>query len=377
MKLAILGGSFNPIHNGHLYLAESALVAFGFDRILLVPANISPFKQAPAASVAPGTDRLDMILASIAADPRIAVDDLELRRGGISYTIDTVKEIIDRYRPEGRPGLILGDDLAADFSKWKHAEKIARIADIIIARRVPGGPEFPFPHRVLNNEVIDLASAAIRERIASGGAWHYLVPQGARFIIEDRGLYGVPRSSGSGEASYNGLLARIEDEVRAVLPVKRFIHSRNTALLARDLAIHYGLDKNAAYLAGIVHDLAKDQVPGLTHGMAAAILLQERFGVHNRDVLEAVKAHTTGKPGMGDLAKAVFIADKIEVSRKNDQGRQFREMAGKNGKGEDAYGLAELFHAVLKNNIQWLKEKGIEAAEESLHLLKEKNEKIL
>ena len=158
MKLAVLGGSFNPIHLAHLHLADSALAAFGFDRVLLVPANISPFKKAPGAAAVSAADRLDMILASIAADPRLAVDDLELRRGGVSYTIDTLKEIIRRYKPEGKPGLILGDDLAADFPKWKGAEKIPQIADIIVARRMTGKgePVFPYPHRTLNNEVMDL-----------------------------------------------------------------------------------------------------------------------------------------------------------------------------------------------------------------------------
>jgi nicotinate-nucleotide adenylyltransferase len=88
MKLAILGGSFNPIHLGHLYLADTVLSALGIDRLILTPANISPFKlhgaEAGAESPPPasGRDRLDMVLASVSADPRIGVDDLELRRGG-------------------------------------------------------------------------------------------------------------------------------------------------------------------------------------------------------------------------------------------------------------------------------------------------------
>jgi nicotinate-nucleotide adenylyltransferase len=378
VKLAVLGGSFNPLHLAHLHLADLALTAFGFDRILLVPANISPFKRVSDTSAA---DRLDMILASIAADPRLGVDDLELRRGGVSYTIDTLKEIIRRYKPEGKPALILGDDLAADFPKWKGAEKIPQIADIIVARRMTGKeePVFPYPHRTLNNEVMDLSSAMIRERIAQGraqgsdrgsdqgSAWHYLVPREVRYIIEDRGLYLSKKAAVKRKAEETvscEIIARVEDAVRGILPVKRFIHSRNTALVARDLALRCGLDGNAAYLAGIAHDMAKNQTPGLLHGKAAAVLLQERFGIHNKDILEAVEFHTTGKPGMGDLAKAVFIADKIEFSRPCTQDR-FREMAA--GKS----GLDELFYAVLKDNVDWLKKTGIDAAEDTLKLLKE------
>jgi nicotinate-nucleotide adenylyltransferase len=419
VKLAVLGGSFNPVHLGHLHLAESVLAAFRYDRLLLVPANISPFKvpgvpddtqkssrethsrfshadvkeyikgsSAPLREkypdikitrMAEGADRLDMILASITGDSRIAVDDLELRRGGVSYTVDTLKEIIARYRPEGKPALVLGDDLAADFSKWKDAEEVARIADIIIARRMVqgvgaetagaetasageagAGEAWPFPHTMLNNEVIDISSEMIRERIAAGKAWRYLVPRGARHIIEERGLYGVSKPERN---DYARIIARVEDAARECLSSKRFIHSRNTALLARDIAFRYGLDGNAAYLAGVAHDMAKPREPGLSHGRAAAVLLRERFGIHNKDVLEAVEHHTTGKAGMGSLAKAVFVADKIEYSRGNEQA-EFREMAL-----QEDHGLEELFHAVLKDNVLWLQSEGIETAADTLDLL--------
>jgi nicotinate-nucleotide adenylyltransferase len=99
VKLAILGGSFNPIHIGHLYLADTVVSECGYDRVLLIPARVSPFKQ--DARAAPAPDRLDMILASVTADPRIAVDDMELNREGVSFTVDTAAEVIDRYRPEG------------------------------------------------------------------------------------------------------------------------------------------------------------------------------------------------------------------------------------------------------------------------------------
>ena len=388
MKLAILGGSFNPIHIGHLHLADSVLSAFGFDRLLLVPANISPFKQVPDmmpdTSAATAADRLDMILASITACPGIAVEDTELRRGGVSYTIDTVKEIINRYRPSGKPALILGDDLTADFSKWKDAEAITQIADIIIARRMinaGSAPEFPFPYRMLNNEVMDISSAMIRESIAKGGAggktWHYLVPLGVRIIIEDRKLYqGIQHKEGGAADETNSgadnvitgvLIAQVEEAARLSLSAKRFIHSRNTALMARDLAIRYNVDPDAAYLAGIAHDMLKSQSSVLEHGKKAAVLLQTRFNIHNKDVLEAIEVHTTGKPRMGNLAKVVFIADKIEFSRSGEHGK-LRDMTAWNQEGKTC-SLDELFYTVLKSNVGWLKEAGIKTSKKTLRLL--------
>ena len=189
MKLAILGGSFNPVHMGHLVLAYTVLSALRYDRIILIPTYQSPFKQ---GAVGGGPqDRLDMLAASIPGDPRLTMDDCEIKRKGVSYTIDTVKDIIARYRPEGKPGLVLGDDLAGNFFSWRQAAEIMRQVDIIIAHRVAAASEsFPYPHKRLNNAIIEISSAVLRDSIKDQGNWRYLVPHGARAIIEDRKLYG-------------------------------------------------------------------------------------------------------------------------------------------------------------------------------------------
>ncbi|MDR1898858.1 MAG: nicotinate (nicotinamide) nucleotide adenylyltransferase, partial [Treponema sp.] len=334
MKLAILGGSFNPVHMGHLYLADTVLSAFAYDRIILVPAFESPFK--PGAPGASPRDRLDMLAASITGDPRQTVDPCEINRRGVSYTIDTVRDIIGRYRPGGKPGLIIGDDLAGDFPQWKEAGEIARLADIIIARRILSGEaSYPYPARQIRNAVMDLSSLRVREAIREGKGWRYLVPAGARIIIEDRRLYDLPDTAPAEPAAptepaparefSQALLARLEQAVRENLSPSRFLHSRNTALLCWDLCRRFGLDPWSGYLAGISHDMAKPmddeellrtaqrdgwaiselerRKPMLLHGRAAAVLLRERFGVHNGEVLEAVAFHTEGKAGMGALAK--------------------------------------------------------------------------
>jgi nicotinate-nucleotide adenylyltransferase len=396
MKLAILGGSFNPIHTGHLYLADTVLCELGYGRVLLIPALVSPFKR--EADAIPAQDRLDMLLAAAAADPRLGVDDTEIRRGGVSFTIDTVTDIIERYRPEGKPGLVIGDDLAADFPQWKNAGELAAKADIIIARRLDEerSLSFPFPHTSLKNAVLPVSSASVREKIASSGAWRSLLPQGARCIIEERGLYGYVRSQPAGKNSLPGqpemdthtglsIVLAVENAARAVLKSSRFLHSRNTALMAYDLARRFGLDPRAAYLAGIGHDLGKAlndnellalakrdgkrfsamerKKPRLLHGRAAAVLLSERFGIHNKEVLEAVACHTTGKRGMGPLAQVVYIADKIEYSRRSVDSR-FRERAA----GTDGGGLNFLLYAILEDNIRYLKAEGMTVAEETLKL---------
>jgi nicotinate-nucleotide adenylyltransferase len=406
MRLAILGGSFNPVHVGHLFLADAVLSAFGYDRIILVPAFQSPFKL--GASGAPPQDRLDMLAAAIPGDPRLGIDDCEIKREGVSYTIDTIADITRRYRPQGKPGLILGDDLAKDFPKWKSAGEIAGQADIVIARRLLSGEgDYPYPNRQLKNEVMEVSSALVRQRIGEGENWRYLVPAGTRTIIEDRGLYGLPpegRAAGD-SAVTQALIVQMEEAARRTLNPARFHHSRNTALLAADLCRRFGsqsmpLDPKAGYLAGIVHDMAKPlgedkllalakadgggisklerKKPGLLHGRAGAVLLREQYGIRSREVLDAVMYHTTCGPEMAPLAKVLYIADKIEVSREgvNPALRDFG-VGGTDGGAEGMdggafvaeRGLERLFGIVLDETVAWLRSREMDISEGTLRLL--------
>ena len=407
MKLAILGGSFNPVHIGHLFLADAVFTGLGYDRIILIPAFQSPLKL--DAELASAADRIEMLSASIAGDHRLFIDDCEIEREGVSYTVDTLKEIITRYEPEGKPGLIIGDDLASTFHKWRNPEEIAELADIIVARRLPVLPSdaphppdaqhppdaphslsarFPYPHKILDNEVINVSSRLVREKISRGDAWRYLVPAGARYIIEDRQLYGFTgNTSKDGTKNSTTSLAeitmRIENDVRSVLDFARFKHSRNTALLAWDLCCRFGLDPQKGYLAGIAHDICKDldddelirlahrdgggilklekKKPGLLHARASAVLLQRKYGIKDRDILEAIRYHTTGTRDMNPLAKVVYIADKIEISRTG-----INPVLRKMGTDAD---LDTLFAAVLDNTVADLKARQLDISYGTRRLL--------
>jgi nicotinate-nucleotide adenylyltransferase len=389
VKLAILGGSFNPIHMGHLLLADAVLSDLGYDRVILVPAYTSPFK--PGAEGASAADRLDMLAASISGDPRLTIDDSEIRREGVSYTIDTLSAIEERYRPEARLALILGDDLVPDFPKWRRVREIVSRTDIIIAHRTSLGPvSFPYPYTELKNSVWDLSSGMVRDRIRTGENWRYLVPPGARLLIEDRGLYGYGAAPLPGEDPSPGwqTIARVEDTVRAMVSPSRFLHSRNAALLARDLCLRFGLDGRAGYLAGISHDMCKsfsdeeltrfarmdgekisrleEKKPSLLHARAAAVLLRERFGIHNGDILEAVRLHTSGGAEMGPLAKVLYIADKIEVARERVS-PELRTMGMK--AADPSPGLDTLFTAVLDETVAYLRSRELDLSEGTLRLL--------
>jgi len=395
VKLGILGGSFNPVHLGHLFLADKAISTLKLDRVVMIPAYRSPFKLGAVDMESKADDRIAMLAAAAAADSRLAIDDCEIRRAGISYTVDTLEDVIARYMPAGKPFLIIGDDLAGDFLKWRDSERILQLADIVIARRLnAAAADYPFPHTIIDNEVMNISSATVRQKIAEGSDWRSLVPYGVRTLIKDRRLYGFsggrePANAKSiGEELSSAVILRVEAAAMEALSVTRFLHSRNTALLAQDLCRRFGLDPEAGYLAGIAHDLGKqldakqliklaksdgraisaleNSKSTLLHGRAAAVLLRERFCINNKDILEAVAFHTSGNENMRPLAKVVYIADKTEVSRNIDPA--LRKMCYEEN-------LDSILYAVLKKTVSKLEQKELALSEETLKLLKKMKEK--
>jgi nicotinate-nucleotide adenylyltransferase len=338
LRFAILGGSFDPIHKGHIKLAE-AVLNLGYNRVIFVPAFRSPFKSEIQSSTA--QKRLELLLASISGDRRFTVDACEIKREGASYTVDTIRSIIKRYQMDSKPALILGSDLVFDFPKWKCAEEIAELSDIIIAKR-GSKSTMMYPHMELNNRVNNVSSSQIRTLISTGAFWYNLVPKGAAKIIKAENLYSRHNTHKNKVLNLPKKLSPrklslAEDFVRSKLCTYRFIHSRNVALHASDLAERFGLNIKDAYFAGITHDMCKElpetelislsrhdglpfsdletKKPAILHGRAAAVMLQEQLNIKNESIIEAVRYHTMGS--RGELAKIIFISDKIESAREN------------------------------------------------------------
>lgn len=199
MRLIVFGGSFNPVHVGHLILAEEAIEELGADACVLVPAFKAPHKE--RACGASDRDRLDMLRAAVEGESRFLVDDCEIARGGVSYTVSTLEQLIQRYRPDGKPVLLIGDDLAPGFASWREPDRIAAMADIALARRTGEGPvDFPWPHVRLGNSLVEISSSRIRERLASGSSCKQSLPPGVFSLIRERGLYGYRGSPRRGVA---------------------------------------------------------------------------------------------------------------------------------------------------------------------------------
>lgn len=200
MRLAMLGGSFNPIHIGHLLLADEVCCKLGYDKVFFVPVNIPPHKN--LADGATREQRLEMIQLAIANNPRFEIETCELDRGGVSYTFDTITYLMNKHginseygQLEGKVGLIMGDDLVDGFEEWGHYEQLPHLADIILARRICWeGTEpkvFPYKHIELENGVLPVSSSQIRNARATGSSsWQYLVPESVYGYIIERNLYG-------------------------------------------------------------------------------------------------------------------------------------------------------------------------------------------
>lgn len=186
MRTVIIGGTFNPVHVGHLMLAEEVRLQEGFERVVFVPSNKPAHKVVDGTTVA---QRLEMLRRAVEGYD-VTVETCELARDGISYSIDTVRYVRAHYALTGNPALVLGDDLFESFASWKDAADLAVLADLLVAhRKFAGRLSSPFAHRYLENKLIDVSSTEIRERIRSGRAWRALVPPSVAAYIETNQLY--------------------------------------------------------------------------------------------------------------------------------------------------------------------------------------------
>jgi len=186
MRLGLLGGSFNPIHHGHLITAVRAAEAAGLDRVLFLPAAVSPLK--PARGLAPAGDRWLMLKSAIRGNPLFRASDLELRRGGVSYSVDTLREL--KRKTGARLYWILGTDAARLLPRWKSIDEVRTLTEFIIVAR-PGDsiPRKMTKEFIVRAPLLEISSSEIRERVRKGLPVRYLVPDGVERQIRRKGLY--------------------------------------------------------------------------------------------------------------------------------------------------------------------------------------------
>jgi nicotinate-nucleotide adenylyltransferase len=198
VQIGVYGGSFDPIHVGHLAVAEDARAALGLQQLLIVPAARQPLKAAAVQGASPA-HRLAMARLACADNPAFLVDDLELERPPPSYTVDTLRALQARCGPEAQLWFVLGADAARDLPRWHRADEIVAIARLAIVGR-PGAslhlpsleaalPGLAGRYRTIDGPRLDISSSELRRRRAAGRPIRYQVPEAVWAYIETERLY--------------------------------------------------------------------------------------------------------------------------------------------------------------------------------------------
>jgi nicotinate-nucleotide adenylyltransferase len=191
MKIGLFGGTFNPPHTGHLIVVESVRDQLRLDKVLFIPSAQPPNKRDPA--IAPAHDRLQMTLFAVETNSDFEVSDVEVNRGGMSYSIDTVLAL-GALHPSDELSLIIGSDNLLEFDTWKDPTEILARVDLVAMSR-PGTPipdaknKFVRAARFVNVPSIGISSTDIRRRVKLGRSIRYLVPRSVEDYIYSRHLY--------------------------------------------------------------------------------------------------------------------------------------------------------------------------------------------
>ena len=342
MKIGIYGGTFDPIHRGHLTAAKAVRDALGLNKLLLIVDSIPPHKELPADS-AGNEDRLAMTeLATAELGKWAEVSDIELRRQGKSYTSDTLRQLKAMY-PDDELWLIVGSDMFLSFHTWHEPEVIASLAGIAAVSRLEENEDDAFAAQkkhleaaygahivtVKNPHVIEVSSTEVREALSRGEGRAYLSDAVYGYIARKH-LYGT-------HAELKHLTV---DELRPIamsfLKPKRMPHVLGTEQEAIRLAKQYGADVTKAQIAALLHDCTKKlnrdeqlalcahygivpdplerQTLKLLHAKTGAAVARDLFGVDD-DIYNAIYWHTTGKADMTVLEKVIYMADYVEPNR--------------------------------------------------------------
>ena len=338
-RIGIYGGTFNPIHIGHIQAAQQAKSALKLDKLLLIPDKIAPHKEIPQGSPTP-QQRMDMLRIAAENSPGLEVSDIELQREGVSYTYLTVEELKKQY-PDAELVLLMGTDMFLSFHTWKHPEKILENASLGIFCRGEKGERAAIEARkaemeaagarveLVNNDVIHISSTQMRRLLAFRCAGAFL-PEGVLEYIRENQLYDT-------RTDWKNLpMEELEPIVIRLLNPNRVKHVLGCRDTAVDLARHWGADVTDAARAGILHDITKAidgplqltlceaygktlgdfsrRYPKTLHALTGSLVAQRIFG-ENDAVVSAIEHHTTGKADMNLLEKIIYVADYMEPNR--------------------------------------------------------------
>lgn len=188
-RIGIFGGSFDPVHCGHLLVAQAAMEELSLTRLFFIPAAQSPFK--PQSAPAPAHERLRLLRLALAGQTRYAIDEQEIQRGGTSFTIDTVRDYVARF-PRSKLFYLIGADHVPTLPAWREADRLAELVEFVVIPRpgqLPAKFPSPFRGRELEGFPLGVSSSAIRRRVKAGQSIQSLVPDAVAEAIRNSKLY--------------------------------------------------------------------------------------------------------------------------------------------------------------------------------------------
>lgn len=342
-RIGLIGGSFDPFHNGHRQLVEALLDSRLVDRVMLMVAGQQPHKMRIKVSAA--GYRYEMAVRGVADLESVEVSDLEINRIGRSFTIDTVSALQATIPADHELVLVYGSDVLFDLPSWRSPELILARCPLLIACR--GGIDRlaaesqadllrrTYQARItfLDAAMPELSATQVREMIVKGEPHGHLVPEKVAALIDKHDIYGYDDELAGIEPGIWHQLADYERQVRPLLNTKRLLHSLNVMRYAMHLARIHQISIEKAGIAGLMHDCAKcleahtvlhyarlagDPAllePALAHGPAGAYLARTEFGIVDPAILQAIHYHTTGSGDMTPLDLLIYVADKVEPAR--------------------------------------------------------------
>ncbi len=339
MRIGIYGGTFNPIHNTHIEIAEAALAQFKLDTVYFLVAGTPPHKD--TAETISDINRLEMVSIAVKDNPKFSIDDRELYRSGKSYSYITMTEL-KKEHPDDELFFIMGSDSLITFKHWVKPEIISECASILVAPRV--GDEldeikstiqqyqhlFAGDFSLIDYQANKIASSDIRRDFYTDKQVQKDIPQKVLDYIFEHNLYS-PYSY-----TYDDVL-KLSDEMQKELKPGRYIHTLGVANTAYALALKWNYPAFTAMVAGMLHDSAKCisdekrisiceknnipitdieyKYPHLLHGKVGAYYCKNKYDIFDEQISHAITVHTTGCPGMNLLDKIIFVADYIEPGR--------------------------------------------------------------
>ena len=349
-RIGIYGGTYSPPHIGHMKAAEYAIEALKLDRLLLIPTGVSPHKQMSAGATS--EDRLQMLRLSAVGIEKAEVSDIELKREGRSYTVDTLRTLQEEY-PGAELVLLMGTDMFLSFMTWREPESIMKLATLAVFCRGEKGENAKIEAQktalealgarieLVENPVTAISSTDLRRMLVFGCADPFLMP-GVGDYIRERGLYGT------GKDRKNLPMEELENEVVSLLNPNRVAHVLGCRDCAIELARLYGENEVDAARAGLLHDITKAidgplqltlcaeygivldtfsrSFPKTLHALTGSLVAERIFG-ENEHVVGAICHHTTGRANMTLLEKIIYIADYVERNRDFPGLEEMRAMA--------------------------------------------------